>query len=262
MTILLNNNFDGGVTGSQITTANSGVNPADNAFTYVGQSNTGTCQYGNVAALGLNRSTAEYVMAMASGATSSATAYVGYNATFLSTLTTYWTRFYVNFSSLLANSTADTCLFSSYHTSGLPGVTIFLSCTPAPPFQLYIWNGYSSTFSQMTTAIVAGVWNRIEFTATLGTSTGSASMSLYAGSNADGVTPDETVTQSAQNYGTTTINSASIGMDYGWQTNTPTVYFSNWQINNTGYPGPAPFRPGAGCPGILTNPIAIHSDVC
>lgn len=263
MTVLLNNNFDGGVTGSQITTSNSGADNG-NAFTYVSQTNSGVCQYADVAANGLNRETAQYVMAMSTGATAGPTAYVGWNASSLGTLTTFWTRFYFYVSALSPTGpNDDTNLFSAYLTSGVPGVTIFLQCNPAPPYNLYIWNGYSSVQTTMVTALAAGIWNRVEFTATLGTSTGSASMSLYQDPNSDGAVPTETISQSGQNYGTSTINTTTLGMDYGsGQNNTPVIYFSNWQMNNSGYPGPAPFRAGKSCPGILTNPIAIHSDVC
>lgn len=263
MTVLLNNNFDGGAAGSNILTSNSGADNG-NAFTYINTGNGGTAAFCDVEVLGLNRNTAQYVVGMSSGASTGATTAVGWTSGVIGTLTTFWTRFYVYFSSFLANTGADTNLFSAYLSSiGTgAGVNIYLSCNPAPPFQLYIWNDFSQTFSQMTTGLVAGVWNRVEFTATLSTTVGTATMSLYADPNADGVTPTETVSQTAQNYGTSTMNQVSLGMDNGWQTNTPTFYFSNWQFNNTGYPGPAPFRPGKGFPGILPYPIAIHSDVC
>jgi hypothetical protein len=259
--VSVQNNFDGGTTGTTITTGNSGFN--NDAFSYVNASLSGVLQYASVGANNLNRPTAEYVMAQSTGATAHAKSFVGWNSTSLGTITTFYVRFYVYFSAITTNTALDTGLMSSYLTSGFPGVQVNMATDLGAPYQLYIWNNTQSTFAQMTTGINVGEWNRIEFRATVSNgSSGTADLYLYAGANADGVIPTEHVSQSGQNYGTNTINTVTIGADYFSQTNTPTIYYSNFQVNTTGYPGPAPYRAGLGTPtGNLTNPIAIHSAV-
>jgi hypothetical protein len=259
--MLLNNNFDGGVTGTTITTANSGFN--GDAFTYVTTVNTGSLKYASVAANGLARPTAEYVLAVSTG-TGTSYAACGWDGATLGGLTQFWTRFYIYFSSLVPNTGGDLNIFSGHISSSAPGVTLVVDYNSGttPPYFLGIWNGFSSVWTSTTTPLVAGAWYRIEFRATLSTTVGTADLFLYAGANVDTTTATEHISQTAQNYGTSSADTASLGMDYFNQINTPAVYFSNWQINNTGYPGPAPFRQGLGSPaGNLANPVAIHSDI-
>lgn len=261
--VQLRNNFDGGTTGTVITTSNSGASGGD-AFDYVQKSSsTSTLAYADSGALGLNRGTTEFVMSEGTGSVASCTNFVGWRTAF-GTQSQYWARFYLYFSNIVTNSTHDTNLFSSYLTSGLPGVSVFLSTDAALPYQLYIWNGYSSTYTQMTTVMVPSTWYRVEFRATLSTTVGTSDLYLYAGADADTPVVTEHVVLNSQNFGTATVNTVTIGQDYGYsvgQANTPVIYYSNFEVNTTGYPGPAPFRPGKGCPGILSSPVAIHSDV-
>jgi hypothetical protein len=159
-------------------------------------------------------------------------------------------------------------LLSMYTAASIGhGVSVVMStsATTGPGLNnFYIYNhntGLASGISALTRS--ASTWYRVEFHTLLSSSTtGVADLYIYEGNASDGVTPTASLNLTGQNYGTTTIDTCSLGEDVIYQTNTPNTYFSNWEVNDTGYPGPAPFRQGLGSPsGNLTNPIAIHTDV-
>jgi hypothetical protein len=86
-------------------------------------------------------------------------------------------------------------------------------------------------------------------------------MLFYADPGADGITVTDTINQTG-NYTGAIVSNFGLGFSTTHTQTVPTTYYSNWQLNTTGFPGPAPFRQGLGSPmGNLPNPIAIHSDV-
>lgn len=256
------NNFDGGTTGATITTSNSAL--GGDAFT-VGNAPVGTTVcYGNAGALGLVRPTAEYVMQHQVGGTANA-AYMGWNN--LGTPTQMWARFYVYLTDTSVHSgNSDQCLFTFDNSAQTGAVAVMLRNTASPAvFYLYEINGNTQTLT--TTTATAGVWHRVEVRVQVGAgTTGSADLRIYTDSAVDSDTYTETVGQTGKNYALTTLNEGLLG-SYVFngttqQINTPTVYFSNLEINDSGYPGAAPFRVGKGAPtGNLSSPIAVHTAV-
>lgn len=252
----LTNNFDGGPDGVTITTGNSGQYNND-AFDGVGNTGTGTViQFANVDVNGLNRQTAEYVMKIATGSTT-VTPYVAWS-TFGSPVDVYM-RFYVYFSSIVSNAT-DLTLAAMWSASSLTKGTSIGLRTSASPFCLQIVNNSTLAVTNMTTtAITAGVWHRIEYHTHFSTTAGTADIGVYIGANADTDTADDSVTQTGQNYAASSNSAIGMGHLVKFQTNTPPFYVSNIQATVNGYLGPAPFRQGKGVPGILTNPVSIHT---
>lgn len=255
MTVLLNNNFAGGPDGTTLTTGNTGQS-SDNGFDSVDSAGTGTiCQFVNVGANNLARPTAEFVLGMSTGSTATSP---GVTWSTFGSIAQIWTRFYVYFTNPVSN-VVDQCLLE-VDTTGGPCCSLWLRVSGTPIcFQLSD-STRGNTINMGSQAVQTGAWTRIEFFADMGATT--STLNYYSGANTDTTTITHSITQSPGNYGATgTCNSITLGQGANSQANTPTTYFSNWQVNNTGYPGPAPFRAGAGCPGILTNPIAIHSDI-
>ena len=233
--VALRNNFEGGPDGTTITVGNSNQAGTQNPFDLVTLSGTGAVlQYTNVAANNLNRPTAEYVMQMSSGS-STGNMYCRYTAG-LGSAHEVWMRFYVFFSSISTNATdLNLCQLRG---AGVQQVGVWLR-TSTTPYCLQINNNFHVVTTNMTsTPIVAGVWHRVEFHVLLGGS------------------------QTSQDYWQNTADGFTLGQDYNARANTAATYLSNWEINTTGYPGPAPFRAGLGSPsGNLANPVAIHSDI-
>jgi hypothetical protein len=113
----------------------------------------------------------------------------------------------------------------------------------------------------MTTPLDILVWHRIEFHVLMGATTGQSDLSLYTYPDADDDVGNytEQIVQTGATYGASPATQYILGQGWAIQHNTPDTYFSNWEINNTGYPGPEPFRLGTGSPnGNMTNSVAIH----
>src|SRR5207245_994010 len=261
--VALRNNFEGGPDGTTITVGNSNQAGTQNPFDLVTLSGTGAVlQYTNVAANNLNRPTAEYVMQMSSGS-STGNMYCRYTAG-LGSAHEVWMRFYVFFSSISTNATdLNLCQLRG---AGVQQVGVWLR-TSTTPYCLQINNNFHVVTTNMTsTPIVAGVWHRVEFHVLSGGSgsgtTGSSNLFLYADPDSDSNTYTDTISQTSQDYWQNTADGFTLGQDYNARANTAATYLSNWEINTTGYPGPAPFRAGLGSPsGNLANPVAIHSDI-
>lgn len=260
---VLRNNFDGGVNGDAITAANSGAFGQD-AFDAV-QDDTpkALIQFAGVDVNGLNRSTAEFVMATATASNAAAgNVVVAAWTTSMGSQSEFWTRFYLYLSSLASNI-SDQNIFAAAG-AGSDGMGIWvMSTAPTRTIQIRDLNGTGTTRNTSTTALTAGQWLRIElhatFTSVRGTS--SSEMRLFMDDNVDTDTPTEIVSQTGGDYGVLPASQYFVGA--AWdpvQKSQPNTFWSNWELNNIDWPGPSPFRAGKGVPGILTNPISIHSD--
>lgn len=248
----LTNNFNGGPSGTILTTANSGQF-GDNAFDTTATTGTGTVvDFVSNDVYGVGRPTAEFVLNTSAGTTG--TPYVEWT-TSLGSQTEIWTRFYVYVLNSVP-STANRALFSITHASTL-SVGVWLRLTSTPRSLLIIDS--AGTTVAMTTALTAGAWNRIEFHAL---SSGSSDLRLYADPNTDTNIITESISQTGASYGATAFTKYQLGQRVTSSGGVPNGLFSNWTLNNTGYAGPAPFRQGLGNPaGNLTTPLAIHSAV-
>lgn len=256
--VVARNNFSGGPDGTTITTSNSGQY-GDALFDVANSSGTGNVlQFANTGAAALSRPTAEYVMHMKTGSTG-VNPSVAWNSNTISNDVQYWTRFYAYFSAVGGNAT-DLCLFWFSSSGSVDCASVWLRNT-ATPYCLYIKAGSGTKTYMSSTPLNSGEWIRVEFRATANIISGSSDLYLYQGPDTDGVNYTDTVSQTSQNYQTNNINYAMLGqaIAFGGQANTPDVYFSGWEVNNTGYPGPAPFRQGLGVPmNNQPNPVAIH----
>jgi hypothetical protein len=254
------NNFNGGPDGTTISTSNSNQY-GDTAFNTV-NSASNTLQFASVGLNGLDRPTAEYVLRMQTGS-SAYTPYVMWGSATLGTQSQMWTRFYAYFSTVASNA-SDLCLmwFSANALSDISSVWLR---TSSSPYYLYVQASTSagSTKTLMSTPLAAGEWVRVEFTSTPSTNfTGINDLYLYQGDDVDTVNYTDHAGQTGLYTGNTSYNTIQLGQSSnfgGGQANTPAVYFSNWEVNNTGWPGPAPFRQGLGVPmNNQPNPIAYH----
>jgi hypothetical protein len=70
----------------------------------------------------------------------------------------------------------------------------------------------------------------------------------------------ETLIQTGKNYGASTGSSFRLGCANPLSNQTATTH-SGWGMSTTDWLGPLPFRPGKGVPGIMSSPIAVHTDV-
>jgi hypothetical protein len=259
------NNFEGGPDGTTVTTGNSNQSGTQSPFDIARVGGTGVLlQYASSDLAALSRPTAEYVLKTASGAGTATTFPTVAWTSSMGTQAEIWTRFYVYLTSTATNTNNDLGLFSTYTVANAAhGVSVALSTSGANKGQFYLYNhNTATTYTQAGLVATANTWYRIECHFLLGTSAGIADLQVFMGVNVDGDVPNVSQSVVSQNFGTTTANIFSLAEDVIYQTNQPNTYFSNWELNTTGYPGPAPFRAGLGSPsGGLTNPVAIHSDI-
>jgi hypothetical protein len=256
---VLRNNFEGGPHGTVISTSNSGQY-GDNAFNAVDSVGTGQVnQFTSVDVAGLNRPTAEFVYEISTGSTIN-TPWVQWS-TSMGSQTQIWTRFYVYFATLSTTPSNNINLFTVGSTFGYDIVSVSVRSTTSP-FYFRIVNEWAGTGTTLgTVSVTAGKWHRIEFRATIG-GTGSADLFYYGEDAVDSPDYTDSVSQSGQDYGTDPADRFRLGQSVIGLANLPTTRFSNWELNNTGYPGPAPFRAGRGVPaGNMTNPIAPHCGI-
>jgi hypothetical protein len=249
----LNNNFNGGPSGTTLTTGNTGQF-GDNAFDVVNSSGIGTTLlFGNSDTYGVSRPTGEFMLVTAGG-TGSAPKVTW--STSMGSVSQFWLRFYA-YCVGVVSSTNDMCLFSAYK-SATEEMSLVIRNT-ASPFCLEIQDS-GATITNTSVGVASGAWFRVEMTVNV--SAGTSTVNYYAGADVDTNNVTATASQSGGSYGGTTCNSFSLGQDITSSTGVPTIYYANFQLNNTGFPGPAPFRRGLGNPaGNLTTPLAIHSAV-
>jgi glycerol uptake facilitator-like aquaporin len=242
---LLRNNFSSGPDGTAITTGNSGAGD-DDAFSGVFKSGANTILAYDLAP---DRATAEYVMEGSVGAASGK-------------LLVYWTglslnqiytRMYVYFSVLPNNFLSPSILTLETLTT----TVLFIGVNSAGSNEIFATVPGDTPKVMTTGGITAGQWFRLEARVQFSATTGNGEIRWY--DEADSDTPTETLTFSGWNLNANTMVTVYYGYLYA-DTNLETLRISNIEFNDYDWPGPAPFRPGKSVPGILTNPIAIHTD--
>jgi hypothetical protein len=253
--MLLNNNFNGGPDGTAITTGNTGQF-GDDAFNVINPAGAGGAfAFADCGVNNLPRPTAQYALKVATGGGAIQQPYAAWT-TSMGTQTNVYARFYLWFSSVGA-TTHDQDLLQLYVPGVLVNVSVYLLST-ASPIVLGLIN-YASATTKASVTPVAGQWNRVEFFANVNGASSTGTLRLYAGDDVDTDNITDTATQTAANYGSASTSGIALGQLGGTTDAFPPIYVSNWQVNNTGWPGPAPFRQGLGTPsGNLTNPVAIH----
>lgn len=256
---VLRNNFNGGPDFANIDTSNSGQF-GDNAFDVAIQSTKAVLQFLSVDTYNLNRPTAEYVAGMGTlgNANVNDRAYAAWT-TSMGTQTDVWTRIYYRTIST-TGTTADVNLLG-FAGPG-EGMGLFIPYSGASRvFQLREESTLSTNTVSSTTVVTAGQWYRLEmhmhFSGVRGTS--STELYIYADDDVDTDNYTELVTQTSADYGASAATQYILGQAWGTGQSIPDQYFSGWELNNLGYPGPSPFRLGLGSPsGNMTNPVAIH----
>lgn len=248
---MLENNFDGGPNGTTITTANSGQ-AGNDAFDATSSTGTGTVlRFANA----IERASAEYCMETLTGS-SGTSSYVTWS-TSIGAQTSIWTRWYARFDTIPTTTNNDNVMFMAW-SGATHCVSIWLNNIGPTLGRVAIYNGVSADTNTVT-VLTPDTWNRFEFTATFSTTVASSELRLYLWPDEDATTPTETITQTGRNYSAATANQFRLGCGNPLVSQNSTLH-SNWQLNNTGWPGPSPFRAGKGVPGILSNPVAIHAD--
>lgn len=248
----LRHNFDGGPLGTNLTVANSGQVPGNDPFQFV---DVGSAQnhieYKDAALLG--RATAEYVLLVSTLAASTS----GMQwSTPMGSQSQIWLRMYLYLTETPFNSgaTADCPIFECDNGAAYSAWISIVRTTGA----IRMENGPETLSTTTTNVLPINEWARLEARMLFSTTVGSTDVKLFLEPDSD--TPTETVSSSGWNMGTATANSFVMGYSGLGTQNKPELYISGLELNNVGWPGPAPFRPGKGVPGIMTNAIAIHTD--
>jgi hypothetical protein len=252
---VLRNNFDGGPDGTVITTANSGQVPGNDAFDAVQPQGSGmSMQFASAAALG--RPTAEYVMNIATAATSGQLNVIW--STSMGTQTQVWWRYYMYLVALPTTTANNPTIFEQDNGAAYGGVLLINKATNS--LRVVVGGGTGSPFATGAVALSAGRWYRIEGRYQCGTgSSGSCDVRLFDDPDSD--VPVETISLSGVNMGTVSASSFTFGWIFN-DVNYPHMYMSGLELNTTGWPGPLPFRVGKGAPaGNLSSPVAVHAAV-
>jgi hypothetical protein len=256
-------NFDGGPHQATITVANSSQVPGNNTFDGVGTGSHLFQQYISMDAAGyLSRPTAEFVFGAAVSSLGGAYSrpFVAWAAA-MGAQSEIWARFYV-LNSATVLSARDLNIFAVADNSS-NGCAVWLRTTTSP-IVMYMGDIPAANVVTTTTPIAFNTWYRVECHVIFGAGTGFSELRLYASPNADNELAQytETISQNTGAYGAGPGQQYILGQGIGYNDVVENTFFSNLEINNIGFPGPAPFRLGKGYPaGGLTNPIAIHSDV-
>lgn len=242
----LRNNFDGGPDGTTLTVANSGQVPGNNAFNSVTTKVAdNVIQYTSAAALA--RPTAEYVLQCSTvGVAQANCAWT----TAMGSQTQIWWRQY--FYLTAAPATNDMCIFECDNGSAYAG-TVYVEQTTN---KLYVGKSNAGSLLTMATAAPLNQWLRLEAWFKFSATVGEIELRLYT--DADSDTAFETIAVNNQTL-TASANNFAFGQPFTTG-GKPTTYFSGIELNNEGWPGPAPFKQ-KGVPGYQPNPVAIHSDV-
>lgn len=247
------NNFDGGAHGTALTVANSGAVPGNDPFQIVDPSSAQNhIEFKDAIALG--RATAQYVLLVSVQASATSSAMIW--STAMGSQTQIWWRQYVYLTALpvTVGCAVDAPIFECDNGVAYTGWGYIDRDTG----KVSIYNGSDTSFVITANPLPLNAWARLECRMQFSTTTGNVELRLYLEPDSD--TPTETVSGSGWNMGGASANSYA----FGYPTtiaNRPEMYISGLQLSNTGWPGPAPFRPGRGVPGVLTNPTAIHTAV-
>jgi hypothetical protein len=251
---VLRNNFDGGPHGTVITTANSAQGGDDFDAVSVQGGGGAIFQYKSATLLGVDRPTAEFVLHCYNGATAAQEAVQW--STSMGTQTQIWWRLYCYFETLPPGPLNPT-IFECDNGAAFTG-SLDIQAAVGEVGTLKLWNGPGTVSDFSTNVMPTDQWVRLEGRYQYGTGTsGSADVRIFL--EADSETPTETLSISACNMGAVSSTTWTWGYPFS-RANQPNLYLSGCELNNEGWPGPAAYRPGKGVPGLLSTPIAVHTD--
>jgi hypothetical protein len=250
---VLRNNFDGGTDGLDITASNSGSggNPFDGIF----KSGSGIVKYASASTL--ERPTSEYVARIGTGTPEGQA--LAYWFSSMGSQSQIWLRFYARYSALPdATETGFQypAIFTAANGSDIPMVKIGIKTVT---HEVFVVNGPATSTMTTSGSISLDKWFRIEARIQFSSTTGNGEVRWY--DDADSDVYAEQLTFSSWNL----QGSAAAIYYYGcidFLEDLEDVYLASMELNNEGWPGPAPFRQGRGVPsGNLTNSVAIHMPV-
>lgn len=244
---VLRNNFDTGPDGTSITVANSDDVPGNDAFDLVGGTGTGVVRQYSAT---FSRPTAEFTAHLTTGSTAGAPN-VGWTSS-MGSQSQIWFREYVYLSSY--PPVYDMVVFVCDNTVVYNAIIVIRATTGV----LSVSNSPQSVTSPFSTPTPLGAWFRLEGRFQFSATTGNWELRLF--DEADSDTPIETKTATNWNLGANSSTEFAFGYAINSVANLPDLYLSGLELNNTDWPGPAPFRAGKGVPGILSTPMAVHGD--
>lgn len=251
----LRNNFDTGPAGTTITAVNSGTVAGNDAFNVVSPTGSGTIlRYTDAGSMG--RGTATYVMETKTGATATDNGVLW--STSMGSQSQIWWREYIRPTALPASSGATSMPIFECDNGSVYMVVVHYEASSGR-LEFNDDPGVAPVSILTTNSLPLNEWCRVECRIQFSTTTGNFELRLYLDPDSD--TPTETISGSNLNLHAATANSFAFGSPFS-VANKPTTYYSGLELNNTGWPGPAPFRLGKGFPMMnLSNPIAIHQNV-
>jgi hypothetical protein len=259
------NNFATGPHGTAVTLTNSDDVPGNDAFGQGVKSTGCTANYYSTATL--DRPTAQYVMEVICPS-GGGTVYMGWDSVTWpagSSSNQIWARFYARIPVRPVTSTGytDMAQFLAFdETNGVPFSYLHVAIASAASGEMFATNGTSSVTGSIP--VVQGQWFRVEVRAQFSTtSTGNGALRYYEQADAPLTDYTEEITWTGWDEpGASVVDQAIFGYFAGATLASGiTMYMSGIELNTVDWPGPAPFRPGKGVPGILSSPVAIHSDV-
>jgi hypothetical protein len=243
----LRNNFSSGPSGTTITVGTSGAGD-DDPWYLVSKTGANTVMAYDLAP---ERPTAEFVGLFSTGAAvgQAVVAWVpGGN------FATLYARAYC-WLDTAPNNFASPAIFYTENSVGAAPAVVGINSAGSNELFAEDHNGVNNII--MSTGIPVQQWFRWEVKFTYAISgTGTCELRYYQDPDSD--TPTETV--SATNWTNTSANAANFYWAYiTAAASLEPLRLSGLEINDTGWPGPLPFRQKA-VPGIQPSAIAIHSD--
>jgi hypothetical protein len=220
MTTLVSN-FEGGTSGTTVTTGNSG-GISGNAFDAVNIGAGGVCAYSNTYA-------AHGQLSCQVSTISNAVA-CGWN-TSIGTPTQIWFRIYLYFTA--APTAADTRFFTVTNTGGTGQARFSISASS----KFETLNNTGIVINATTNSVPVNKWIRVEGMAIMSATVGQTQLSVYL-DGADAATPTETITSAAtQNTLSGTLQSYLFGPGSG-TVNVGPYWIDDIGVSTTGYLGP------------------------
>lgn len=255
---VLRNNFDGGPDGTDITAVNSGQVPGNNPFDSVQNSASLTTTLQYKSADGLGRNTAEYVMrAKVTNPVGGGVAYVTWY-TSMGAQSQFWLRFYCRFPVLPDNFLSPLIFRSADLGSGTYRAALGIFSEDGSHL-LFTDDPGGTVDARSVTPVIEDAWWRVEARFQLSTTTGNGEVRYYEDADSDSDTPTDVFSFSGWNLGGATADFFIFGYTVPDQ-NLEDMYLSGLALSSEDWIGPAPFKQ-KGVPGVLSTPLAVHSDV-
>jgi hypothetical protein len=253
---VLYNNFSTGPDGADIRVNNSGGS-GDNAFdSYQNPPGEPETILKFKDASGLGRPTAEFVARLSSGVATTGNPHVVWY-TSMGAQSQFWVRCYYYFT-VRPDNFLSPLIFQSVDLGTDAYRCDIGILRDGGEWKLFTENAAGTVYVATTNDIPEDVWFRVEARFQTSTTTGNGEVRLYLQPDANLGDYTESISFSGWNLGGATSDYYAFGYTER-DSNLETMYMSGLALSNEGWIGPAPFRPGKGVPGILTNPVAVHT---